>query len=137
MVNVTAKCSCGFAHNWNSQPTHSQMPLGNLYFSASILFSGNNISKILQFFRHARIQFITGRCYNYLQSGYLIPSVLTVWNKQQSVMMADCQGKQIILGGDGRCDSPGYCAKYGSYSCMDLENNKILDTKLVKVNQLN
>ena len=48
-------------------------------------------------------------------------------------MMAECQGRQIILGGDGRCDSPGYCAKYGSYSCMDLDKNIILDTQLVQV----
>ena len=41
-----------------------------------------------------------------------------------------CQGNQVILGGDGRCD---YCAKYGSYSCMDLDTNKILDTQLVQV----
>ena len=44
-----------------------------------------------------------------------------------------CQGNQVILGGDGRCDSPGYCAKYGSYSCMDMDTNKILDIQLVQV----
>ena len=42
-------------------------------------------------------------------------------------------GKQIVLGGDARCDSPGYSAKYGSYSLMDLETNKILDIQLVQV----
>ena len=37
------------------------------------------------------------------------------------------------MGGDGRCDSPGFCAKYGTYSCMDLDTNKILDLQLVQV----
>lgn len=133
MVNIIAKCSCGFLNNWNSQPTHSQMPLGNLLLSASILFSGNSPSKILQYFQQANVQFITERCYNYIQSGYLIPSVLNVWKKHQTIMMTERQGKQVVIGGDGRCDSPGYCAKYCSYSCMDLESNKILDTQLVQV----
>ena len=37
------------------------------------------------------------------------------------------------MGGDGRCDSPGFCAKYGTYSCMDLKTNNILDLQLVQV----
>ena len=37
------------------------------------------------------------------------------------------------MGGDGRCDSRGHSAKYGSYSLMDAEQNKILDSQLVQV----
>ncbi len=33
----------------------------------------------------------------------------------------------LSLGGDGRSDSPGHCAKYGAYTLMDLEHNVILD----------
>ena len=40
------------------------------------------------------------------------------------------------MGGDGRCDSPGFCAKYGTYSCMDLKTNNILDLQLVQVHAL-
>lgn len=32
-----------------------------------------------------------------------------------------------------RADSPGHCAKYGSYSMMDLEANRIIDIQLVQV----
>ena len=39
----------------------------------------------------------------------------------------------LILGGDGRSDSPGYSAKYGSYSMLELNINKIVDIKLVQV----
>ena len=37
------------------------------------------------------------------------------------------------LGGDGRSDSPGHSAKFGSYALMDMEHNTILDVKLVQV----
>ena len=34
--------------------------------------------------------------------------------------------KTLKLGGDGRNDSVGHSAKYGSYTLMDLEGNKIM-----------
>ena len=35
--------------------------------------------------------------------------------------------KEVSDREDGCCDSPGHCAKYCSYSIMDVENNKILE----------
>ena len=43
------------------------------------------------------------------------------------------QGKPLILAGDGRADSPGHSAKYGSYTVIDLTCNKVVDFKLVQV----
>lgn len=45
----------------------------------------------------------------------------------------DGPSKDVVVGGDARCDSPGYSAKYGTYTIMDLERNKILDIQLVQV----
>lgn len=43
--------------------------------------------------------------------------------------------KQVVLAGDGRADSPGHSAKYGSYSLLDLKCSKIVDFKLVQLRQ--
>ena len=75
------------------------------------------VAAVLLYFKHTGIQFISIRAYNYIQSAYLVPSVRNVWQRHQENILSACQGKQVNLGGDGRCDSPGYCAKYGSYSC--------------------
>ena len=40
-------------------------------------------------------------------------------------------GEETLLGGDGRCDSPGYCAKYMNYSLCDLKRGYILHVELV------
>ena len=34
--------------------------------------------------------------------------------------------KDLVLCGDGRCDSPGKCAKFCTYSLMESESNIIL-----------
>ena len=35
--------------------------------------------------------------------------------------------------GDGQCDSTGYCAKYGTYTLMSTDINKIIDFHVVHV----
>ena len=37
--------------------------------------------------------------------------------------------------GDGRCDSPDYSPKYGTYSLMNTETNMIVDFQVVHVSQ--
>jgi hypothetical protein len=64
----------------------------------------------------------------------LIPAISNVWNDHQSEVIAAAGAEPLTLGGDGRADSPGHCAKFGSYSVMDLIQNKILDVQLVQVN---
>ena len=39
----------------------------------------------------------------------------------------------VILTGDGRCDSPGYSAKFGSYTIIEQQINRVLDFQLVQV----
>ena len=39
-------------------------------------------------------------------------------------------GRKLTLTGDGRCDSPGYTAKYGTYTVMDSDTEHIVDFEL-------
>ena len=39
---------------------------------------------------------------------------------------------EIDSGRDGRCDSPGYSAKYGTYSLMHTATNLIIDFQLTQ-----
>ena len=38
-----------------------------------------------------------------------------------------------MLGGDGRADSPGHSAKFGSYTTMELQKKAVIDIQLVQV----
>uniref|UniRef100_A0AAV2LUU0 Uncharacterized protein n=1 Tax=Knipowitschia caucasica TaxID=637954 RepID=A0AAV2LUU0_KNICA len=42
----------------------------------------------------------------------------------------------LILSGDCRSDSPGHCAKYGTYTVIEERLNKVLDLQLVQVGSM-
>ena len=50
-----------------------------------------------------------------LQKEYLYPVVHTNYAMQQEAVIEYLRGNKLHLFGDGRCDSPGYSAKYGTY----------------------
>ena len=60
---------------------------------------------------------------------------MSVWETKQSALLAQCRavGAPLTIGGDGRADSPGHSAKYGSYGIIDLTTNKVFDMQLVQV----
>lgn len=72
-----------------------------------------------------------------LQNCHSVPAAIEVYTSQQADLFESLRDKsRVVLGGDGRCDSPGYSAKYCSYSLMDLESNKIIDVQLVQSNEV-
>lgn len=71
----------------------------------------------------------------YHQQYYLHPAILQVWKNHQGAYIEEVQetGRAVRLGGDIRADTPGHCAMFGSYTLMDLEENKVVDMQLVQV----
>ena len=59
-------------------------------------------------------------------------SVIHVWKRSQQALLSKCRSP-VIIGGDGRADSPGHSAKYGSYGIIDMSTNKVLHIQLVQV----
>ena len=71
-----------------------------------------------------------------LQKEYLYPVVHTNYVRQQEAVIEYLRGNQLHLSGDGRCDSPGYSAKYGTYALMNSTTDLILDYSLVQVSEV-
>ena len=135
-ITVMQKClSCSFTRSWDSQPSIGDTPLGNIMMSSGILFGGGSPAKVLKIMSHMNVLTIGYSTFMKHQKKYLHAAVERTYRDQQSSLLDSikAEGKELILGGDGRCDSPGHSAKYGSYSLMDLEQNKILDSQLVQV----
>ena len=70
-----------------------------------------------------------------MQKNFLTPEVNSKWEEEKSKLIDSLQGKSLEMVGDGRCDSPGYSAKYCSYSLMEIESQKVVDFELVQVSE--
>ena len=57
----------------------------------------------------------------------------TYMGKAPVVSVSENESTAKDLSGDGRADSPGHSAKYGSYTVIDISCNKVMDFKLVQV----
>lgn len=58
---------------------------------------------------------------------------LQVWADEQSRLLMETSDMPVSLAGDGRCDLPGYRAKYLSYTFTDATRDVILHIELVQV----
>ena len=135
-ITVTQKCySCTFTTSWDSQPSVRDIPVGNIMLSSSILFGGGSPTKVLKILKHMNVPTICYSTFMNHQKKYLHTAVQRTYQQQQSTLLNNikAEGRELKIGGDGRCDSPGHSAKYGTYSLMDAEQNKILDSQLVQV----
>lgn len=51
-------------------------------------------------------------------------------------LLNEASARPARLAGDGRADSPGFSAKFGTYSLLDLDSGKIIHFELVQVCRL-
>ena len=117
---------------------YSRIPSGNLDLSASICFSGVSPNDTIRVLKQAGIQTMSNTSYFNYQKKYLHPTVYENWRWQQEVHFDEVRRVTngiglMVLGGDARCDTPGKCAKFGTYSTMELDLNKVTDIKVVQV----
>ena len=86
---------------------------------------------------HIQVACISDRTFYRHQSRFLEPAILRVWEAEQLRLLAECKARDssLSIGGDGRADSPGHSAKYGSYALIDLDTNKVIHIELVQVNK--
>ena len=104
--------------------------------SAGVLFSGSDYSSLNGTACIFNLQILGERQYNSIQAKYLFPLVNKKFIQHQADLFIEVQGKEMVLGGDGKCDSPGHSAKYGTYSFMDVESEKIVDFAVVQVTEV-
>ena len=58
---------------------------------------------------------------------------MSEWQCQQSNLISKYCKKVKTIGGDARMDSLGHTAKYGSYSIMDLDTEKVISVQTLQV----
>lgn len=71
------------------------------------------------------------------QRAYFFHPIESFWKDRQTEVLNSLQGKSLIVSGDGRCDSPGFSAKYCTYTIMDTESKLILHSETLKRSEVN
>ncbi|XP_070209079.1 uncharacterized protein [Littorina saxatilis] len=95
-------------------------------------------TKVLRFLMHMGVRAVSANTVSQHQTAFLQPAVRDVWQGWQDHYISTTRQMQkaVILGGDGRADLPGHCAKFGVYSLMDLTIMKISIIHLVQSNEV-
>ena len=134
MLTVTTKCENNHEHKWFSQPLLNGRSASNLLLSAAISYSGNTFTRILKLMNYIHIAFFSRTVFYGCQKNMLFPAVNTVYKRyREKCLTHSLEHENINVIGDGRCDSPGYSAKYGTYTLMSSDSNEILDFHVVHV----
>ena len=57
------------------------------------------------------------------------------WEAEKNTLLTDARasGEKLTMLGDNRSDSPGHCAKYGTYSLLDGKTGKVMAMEVVQV----
>ena len=138
MLTVTATCEYYHTVIWHSQPCIRRMPVGNLLISAAILLSGSSFAKVEKFSELLRMPILSESQFYNIQKTYLQPTVNEFWIMHQTAILSVLSDSPdaLRLCGDARSDSPGFSAKYSSYTLMDMTTSLILDQQLVTVSEV-
>lgn len=59
-----------------------------------------------------------------------------VYERRNTQLLDGLRSQTIDLAGDGRCDSPGFCAKYCTYSFHEARTKKIIHIEQVQVGEV-
>ena len=137
MLSVEITCLDGHITHWDSQPIIKRKPVGNLLLAASILFTGNTFASVSRLASCLNLQFISESVFYDTQQRFLFPVLNQAWKNEQQMVRQELVNKGAInLNGDGRCDSPGHSAKYGTYTLMDKDSGKVVAFSVVQVSEV-
>ena len=131
-VRIIQWCNnCKTKRVWESQPYLGNIPAGNILTSAAILYTGALPSQALRIFSFLNCCTINRDSFFRHHREFLQPTIEYLWNKQQQALLSRFKESStpLAVAGDGRADSPGHSAKYGSYTFIEMTCNKVVDFK--------
>ena len=118
----------GHSYSWHSQPNMNGRAAGNISIAASLILCGGTFGRLQEMFKTALIPLFSHVTFNKIQKSLVFPAIHRVFITQRQLIIDEINEQDHVdLLGDGRCDSPGYNAKYGTYSVMDKLTGMIVD----------
>ncbi|XP_068089927.1 uncharacterized protein [Hyperolius riggenbachi] len=136
MLTVYTTCSGGHRQKlWQSQPIVKKFAAGNLVITSALVSSGSSFTKVAEMMDFAGITFLSANSFYKYQRRYIFPAIDHSWQLEKSRVKDLLSQKPLFLCGDGQCDSPGYSAKFCTYTFLDAASKLVLDFEVVQVSQ--
>lgn len=129
-VVINWTCSSGHKGRFESSRDVNELKSNNLQTAASILLSGNNFAKIEKMAKFLGLSFISESTFYRLQRLYFVPAINEWWTWQQEQIFQQFCCKEVVVCGDGQCDSPGHTAKNLCYFLMELVSGYIIELEV-------
>lgn len=104
--------------------------------SFAIICAGASVGKVLLVFKHMGLLCYNEATYYYHQRHLLVPTIVKFWRSYQAKILQSLNGKEVVLAGDGRHDSMGHSAKYGTYTIFCCTVGLIIHIVLAQVQLL-
>ncbi|XP_078146135.1 uncharacterized protein LOC144542771 [Centroberyx gerrardi] len=141
-MRIKWSCYNGHSGTWKSCPDLGKMPEIDMLVAGSTLFTGGTYIQLEEWSKTLNLNMICHSTFYEIQRAYLHPAIDEMYKLQQNILMAQVYLKQlddgdeakgIKLCGEACTDSPGYSAKYSTYTFMLNGSKKILQSHLVQV----
>jgi len=129
-VVINWTCTHGHKGKFSSSKDINDMYANNLQVAASILLSGNNFTKIERTCSFLGLSFISDSTFYRMQRLYLVPCINEWCNWQRDQLIEEFKSGEVVVCGDGQCDSPGHAAKNLCYFLMELVSDYTLDVEV-------
>jgi len=138
LLSVTTVCENGHKLQWYSQPKVNKRPEGNILIGGALTLSGILFNQFKAFCIAIKLSMFTRPVFDKIINKYVYPVVFHQWQEHKNATINSIMSSSlpIWLTGDGQFDSPGFRAKYCTYSVMDIHSGKIVDFKLVQKGQV-
>ena len=137
-VLVDYVCSAwGHRNTWQSSPSSHRHFLLNSLLSFSGTLSGIKYSSMQHFMELSEMPFITKTVFHKHRKMWLFPVIVRMYNTQKSLIISKLKalGSKLTVCGDGQFDSPGFSAKYCTYSVMNCLTNELLEFIVIQRGQ--
>ena len=128
---VNSICSLGHKHKFCSSNEVNNVFVNNLQSAASMLLSGSHYAKMERFAKFLNLEFLSKTSYYRFQRLYLIPEVNEWWCWMRKELVSEFSGQDVVVSGDGQCDSPGFNAKNLCYFMVEVNSCYILDIEVL------
>lgn len=132
-ICVRSECSEGHSSKWFSQPVKKQFSKGHVHIATSILLSGTLFTTFKVFCSSLKLVMFSRATYDKIMNKYSYRLIEKIWEKKRTEQMNYVkESGQLWIAGDGQYDSPGFCAKYCTYTFMDINSGCIVDFQLIQ-----